>query len=330
MPALQTNDRQPRTQMPFTHQPRLAAFAKLTAFVTLVLICAGALITGNKAALSDPTWPKFVGSWLPQKETWVGGLRYEDTHRVIAATTGLLTLALAVWLQVREPRRWLRRLGWWAVALVVAQALFGGLIIHSLRTPWVSMAHACLAQAFFLMVLAIAVVTSRAWATDRPPLDRPGNRSMMLTAKVALGVVYLQLVMGSGVRHSDIPDAPFLLHLVTHILGGILVVCTLAWLLARVRHEYADVAPLRRASTLAGALLVPQVALGIWSIWANRARLAPQMPPFHHILVSTAHVVTGAVILGTTLYVALRAHQLLARREASAPAPSGALAESGA
>ena len=69
----------------------------------------GALITGNKAALSDPTWPKFVGSWLPQKETWVGGLRYEDTHRVIAATTGLLTLALAVWLQVREPRRWLRR-----------------------------------------------------------------------------------------------------------------------------------------------------------------------------------------------------------------------------
>ena len=60
-----------RLRMPFAYNPGLAAFAKLTALFTLVLIGAGALITGNKAALSDPTWPKFAGSWvLRPKPGW--------------------------------------------------------------------------------------------------------------------------------------------------------------------------------------------------------------------------------------------------------------------
>ena len=302
--------------MPFSYNPGLAAFAKLTALFTLILIGAGALITGNKAALSDPTWPKFAGSWIPQAETWVGGLRYEDTHRVIAATTGMLTLILAIWMQLRESRPFLRKLGWWAVFLVVAQALFGGLIIHSYRAPWVSMVHACLAQAFFLLTLSIAVLTSRSWmpasgATPQLSVQRPGNRSMVLTAKIVAVIVYFQLIMGAGVRHSDVPEAPFIWHLLSHILGGILVVVAIGWVIARVQSEYKDVAPLRRFSTAAGLLLILQVSLGIWSIWANRARLEPQMPSMHHILISTTHVVTGAIILALTLYIALRASQIL-------------------
>ena len=305
-----------RLRMPFAYNLGLAAFAKLTALFTLVLIGAGALITGNKAALSDPTWPKFAGSWLPRAETWVGGLRYEDTHRVIAATTGMLTLILAIWMQLRESRPFLRKLGWSAVLLVVAQALFGGLIIHSYRAPWVSMVHACLAQAFFLLTLSIAVLTSRSWmpasgSAAQLSVQRPGNRSMVLTVKIVAAIVYFQLIMGAGVRHSDVPEAPFIWHLLSHILGGILVVVAIGWVIARVQGEYRDVAPLRRFSTAAGLLLILQVSMGIWSIWANRARLEPQMPSMHHILISTTHVVTGAIILALTLYIALRASQIL-------------------
>ena len=47
--------------------------------------------------------------------------------RMIATAVGLLTIVLAVYLQVREPRRWLKRLGWIALTGVIAQGLLGGL-----------------------------------------------------------------------------------------------------------------------------------------------------------------------------------------------------------
>src|SRR5262245_35131434 len=54
--------------------------ARVTVFATFLLLIAGALVTGNKAAMADPTWPKFVDSWWPR--FWVGGLLYEDSHRI--------------------------------------------------------------------------------------------------------------------------------------------------------------------------------------------------------------------------------------------------------
>ena len=90
----------------------------------------------------------------------VGGIRFEHTHRLIASAVGLLTIVLAIWLARREDRRWVRRLGYLALAAVVAQGVLGGLtVIFLLPTP-ISVAHACLAQTFFCLTVTIAVVTS--------------------------------------------------------------------------------------------------------------------------------------------------------------------------
>src|SRR5260370_36018788 len=77
---------------------------------------------------------------------------------------GFLTVALAVWLWLQEPRRWLRWLGIVAVFGVVLQGVLG-----VLRVAWMKdelgIFHAALAQLFFLLVCAIALFTSRWWAS---------------------------------------------------------------------------------------------------------------------------------------------------------------------
>src|ERR1700722_15842491 len=82
-------------------------FAIATGAWIVLLIIAGALVTSNDAGLAVPDWPLSYGSWMPPM---VGGILYEHGHRIIAAVAGLLTIILAVWLQLREPRAWVRKL----------------------------------------------------------------------------------------------------------------------------------------------------------------------------------------------------------------------------
>ena len=80
-------------------------FAVFTAAGTFLLLIAGALVTSNDAGLSVPDWPLSYGSLLPPM---VGGIFYEHGHRMIAAAVALLTTAMALWLWLRDSRRWVR------------------------------------------------------------------------------------------------------------------------------------------------------------------------------------------------------------------------------
>src|SRR4051812_40570371 len=69
---------------------RLAAFAAL---LTVVLIVAGGLVTITDSGLACPDWPLCHGSPIPKM---VGGVAVEHTHRLIATTVGLCTVALCL------------------------------------------------------------------------------------------------------------------------------------------------------------------------------------------------------------------------------------------
>src|SRR4030042_1557016 len=132
----------------------LHRFAVFTACATFGLLVMGALVTSNDAGLSVPDWPLSYGSLTPPM---VGGIVYEHTHRVVASLVGLLTIGLAIWLGRREERRWVRRIGYFALGAVVAQGLLGGLTVLLKLPPVVSVFHACLAQAFFCLTVTLAV-----------------------------------------------------------------------------------------------------------------------------------------------------------------------------
>ena len=76
-------------------RPALHRFAVFTAFSTLLLVTAGGLVTSTGSSLSVPDWPLSFGQVFPKME---GGAFYEHGHRMIAATVGLLIVALMIWL----------------------------------------------------------------------------------------------------------------------------------------------------------------------------------------------------------------------------------------
>ncbi|HEY2946182.1 MAG TPA: COX15/CtaA family protein, partial [Vicinamibacteria bacterium] len=268
-----------------------------TAVATLVLIFVGGLVTSTGSGLSVPDWPLSYGMLMPPM---VGGVFYEHSHRMVASLVGFLTLILAVWTARAESRPGVRRLAWAALGAVVAQGVLGGLtVIFLLPTP-VSVAHACLAQTFFCMVIALAYSTSREWlAAPRATVDASGVRGAALAAAA---VVYLQLLIGAVMRHIGaglaIPDFPLAFgHLVppaasvpvavhfAHRVGALFVLGAVALLWRRARRA-GDARFVRLASALLGLVLF-QIALGAATVLTTKA-----------VTPTTLHVATGAAILG--------------------------------
>ena len=74
-------------------------YVKLVTVFTVLLIAAGGMVTSTDSGLSVPDWPTTYG-WnmfaFPISK-WVGGIRYEHSHRLIASTVGFLTIIMAAW-----------------------------------------------------------------------------------------------------------------------------------------------------------------------------------------------------------------------------------------
>src|SRR5688500_14902935 len=128
-------------------------FGALTAASTLVRIFIGGLVTSTGSGLAVPDWPLSYGQLMPPM---VGGVFYEHGHRMAATAVGLLTLVLALWTARREPRASVRRLAWTALAAVITQGLLGGLTVLFLLPAPISVTHACLAQVFLCVLVALA------------------------------------------------------------------------------------------------------------------------------------------------------------------------------
>ena len=306
-------------------------FAAFTACGTLLLVLAGGLVTSTGSSLSVPDWPLSFGQVFPKME---GGVFYEHGHRMIAATVGLLVSVLMVWLLKSEPRRWVRRLGVAAFLAVVAQGVLGGITVLFKLPLLISMGHACLGQAFFCMTVTLALATSREW-TERTVAQRseaqvPGLRAM---GAVTTAFIFLQLILGALVRHTgaglSIPDFPLafgrvvppvlegpILIAYLHRLGALAVTIYVSWLVARILRCHRDEPGLTRPALALAFLLVVQIALGGATVLMQLA-----------VLPATAHVVTGAMVLATSLLITLRAFRLLGRPRGAVartaePAPS--------
>src|SRR6187431_2159913 len=109
----------------------LHRFSQFVVGCTVLLVLAGSLVTSTGSGLAVPDWPTSYG-WnmftFPLKHM-VGGIFYEHGHRLIASGVGFLTIGLALWLWLAEPRKWMRVLGFAALGAVILQGVLGGITV---------------------------------------------------------------------------------------------------------------------------------------------------------------------------------------------------------
>jgi len=287
--------------------------SKLLVMLTFLLLIAGALVTSNKAALADPNWPTSIGGGAPKY--WVGNLFYVNLLRYSAVAVGFATLALALLIQLKEHRRFVKYTAWGAVAVIALEMYTGGQVVRHYSGPFISVLHSVIAHVFFCLTIALVVFTSRTWFLDqaRPLVMRRENRGFITFLKVASIVLFFQVVLGGGVRHSNDSADMFLPFLMAHIFGAMCVIIMVTWLNLRTFQVYKEVTPLRRAAITAAALLVYQITFGVLAIFANRARLQTGLPEPHHVFTSTSHMLGGTCLLALFFGTFLRARHMLDR-----------------
>jgi cytochrome c oxidase assembly protein subunit 15 len=280
----------------------LHRFILFTTGCTFLLIIAGALVTGNEAGLAVPDWPLSYGSLMPPM---VGNIRYEHGHRMIAAFVGFLTSVLALWLWRRESRKTVRKLGFIALGTVIAQGILGGITVLFFLPTAISVSHACLAQAFFCIMVSLALVTAPGW--DEFETGRASENCsapLLRLSAVTTGAIYVQLILGAALRHAKSG-------IVLHVVGAFIVTPLVFLVVARVFKHYPGCPKLVSSASVLSLLLIGQLFLGAGSYLVRLAARNDVQPALVMVTVTTAHVAIGALVLATSLVLTLRAHQVL-------------------
>jgi len=309
------------------YKPALAWFAAIGGFWVFVLVMLGAFTTSIGAGMVFKGWPLSNGSLNPAG--WLSDINEfaEHSHRLSAGLMSLITIALALWIWWTEERAWLRKLAGFAVALVFAQAVVGGLRVllesHHVDTINTSvgrlfaMLHACLAQIYVCTLFALALSLSRAWLSPAQGAAAEASARLRKIGVVCCVLLLVQLAVAAIMRHSfaglaipvfpeSTPEGAWLpaawdfrvaIHF-THRVMALVLAISLLWFAVRIWRERATSAGLKEAAGVMVGLLFLQIALGASVIWTTRN-------PYY----TTAHVIIGACTLATTFGITWWTHR---------------------
>lgn len=168
---------------------RIAAAMACLLCYTTILLGGNVMASGN--GLACPDWPSCFGNgnYLP---AFQGGVVAEWSHRVSAFFLSMMVLAVTVLgLLYERGRRVLLRLAFGSLALVVTEALLGGLVVESgLELPLILL-HLGIATVLFGLLLVLTILANlrempRRWvdwarraaveAPQSPTSDSAGGR----------------------------------------------------------------------------------------------------------------------------------------------------------
>jgi cytochrome c oxidase assembly protein subunit 15 len=285
---------------PFSPWPH--RLAVILACATFPLLFIGGLVTSKGAGLAVPDWPTSFGynMFLYPWSKMVGNIFYEHSHRLVGSLVGLLAIALALALWLREPRAWLRWLGMAALLLVISQGILGGLRVILLQHT-LAIIHACFAQAFFALTVGLALFTSREWASEPTRELITDNGHLRRLGAITTTLIYVQTIFGAVLRHSG---ERFDAHL---FVAGLVALHVILLIVRVTRNHGADLKLVRLARSL-GILMLLQMLLGVGSYLAKFTTLL-RLPMDAVALLTTTHVITGALMLAISLALTLRSYR---------------------
>lgn len=315
------------------HKPALAVFAGVGSVWVFVLVTLGAFTTSIGAGMAFPDWPLSNGSINP--DGWLSDISMfaEHSHRLTGMMMGFITIGLVIWLWRSEDRAWLRRLGFWALGIVVLQGVIGGkrVTLNAIDVPYFHMSlgemlripHGILAQVYVCLLIGIAAGCSRSWIERGSPV----GAAVRQVGVVCLGLMFVQLVIAVMMRHNAaglaIPTFPFstpppenhllpaewnfrvAIHFAHRVMAVVLAVALTLFAFV-IRRDRASTAAMRAGASALVSLMILQILLGAQIIWTMR-----------RAEMTTGHVVVGAVTLAVTFWLTWVAH----RDRIEGPAP---------
>lgn len=300
---------------------------------TFPLIWVGGLVTTQKAGMAVPDWPSTYGYnlFLYPWQTWLFGpydLFLEHGHRILGALVGMVAIGLLVSILYCDARKHLIILAVIALVAVIIQGVLGGARVIQ-DEILLAKIHGCFGPFFFMLAVALEVITSKRWSQMRLPCKDSQTSTSLADSQQIAGLkrlavstavfAYLQLLLGAQIRHISpmTSHGNFRIAVVFHVfvafvvLGHVLLLTTKVW-----RHQ--DKLKLLRSVTLVASLLViGQVCLGVATYTAKYAwpailpggdyfaGLLIEAESFTQTMIVTGHVATGSLILAVTTTAAL-------------------------
>ncbi len=272
-------------------------FLLLVLLWTLALILLGSIVHATESSLACPDWPTCFGTMMPEM---TGGVFWEHLHRLWAgALLVLFPVAVVLTRRSHPERKALFRLGLGGIALLVFQAVLGGLTVIYRLPDAISTSHLALALIFLGLVTVILVRTAPR-VTERLGVTGTERRTAWRLGCWIAGLVFLQSLVGALVRHTDAgmacPDVPLCLgrvipplqypavqlHFAHRVLGigvAVAVVMFARTILRRSRDAFS-----KRLAVAAALGVVGQVLLGFVSV---AFRLGVPWVSAHSVLAAT-------------------------------------------
>ncbi len=315
------------------YDPWIHRTALLLTAATLLLIIVGGGVTTLRAGDTEPTWSLRFWEWFqpPSQLLEKEGHIWEMGHRQLGTMVGFVAIAFVVLLWRREPRPWVRKLGYLAFAGVVAQGVLGGVRVlvvsdegdalrsaigvetaagaQSLRYLF-ALVHAGLAYLLFALMVCLVWLTSRHWRDDAAVATGKIRRLCVTAA----AVVFAQLLAGAYLRHALLWTTT---KVVLHVTGALLVALAAAWLAFEVIRARDRLEALERPALYFLFLAQVQIFLGILAFVAGTGSHARDFSYGWTAVLQTGHQVVGPLLFAGSALLVLKAFRRAAEtREA--------------
>jgi heme A synthase len=149
--------------------------------------------------------------------------------------------------------------------------------------------------------VAVALFTGRKWIEEVPRVELDTRKpSLFQLTMLSILVLYVQLLLGAMFRHHGMSWWP-------HVANAVIVSFVLVWTAVRAISVYSQIEAIRRPAVVMIALLITQLCLGFAAFltrvaWGRDA-VQPELPM---IISTVAHVAVGALLLATTVVLAIQ------------------------
>jgi len=297
---------------------RFQRLAVATTTATFLLIAVGGLVRATDSGLGCPDWPRCFGKLTPPPSlhAWI-----EHSHRLVAAVVIVLVALTVIVSWTTRQSRAIRWASIGALAMVIAQAVLGAIVVWAKLEAESVTLH--LATALALVALLEFVTVRSRWGTGSPGRSKRFARLAMVGA----GLTYAQMLVGSTVTGHEaglaypasvlLPDLDLSAaqiqfgHRLLAMVVGIVVIA----IYARARGTQRAHPTVTRLAGYAAGLVVVQIALGVANV-ADRLSALTVVP----------HLAVGSLLWGTMFALVLHADRFAGatERDQAEPAPAAA------